>query len=113
VRRSGGRVVGRVLSLPPGGTATLTTTEPLHAGGSHPDVITVTARDRSGALVTAHALAVVTVSAKRSPTPPITAFTGGWTAAGGIGAAILALLGATALVLGRRRRPDTASNATR
>jgi uncharacterized repeat protein (TIGR01451 family) len=113
VRRSGGHVVGRVISLPPGGTATLTATEPLHAGGSHPNLITVTARDRSGALVTAHALAVVTVSAKRSPTPPITAFTGGWTAAGGIGAAILALLGATALVLGRRRRPDTASNATR
>jgi hypothetical protein len=105
VRRSGGHVVGRVVSLPPGGTATLTATERLRAGGSHPEVITVTARDRSGASVTAHVVAVVTVSAKRSPTPPGTAFTGGRTAAGGIGAAILALLGATALVLGRRRRP--------
>jgi Domain of unknown function DUF11 len=113
VRRSGAGVVGRVPSLPPGGTATLTTVELLRAGGSHPDVISVTARDRSEALVTAQALAVVTVSAERSPTPPITAFTGGRTAAGGIGAAILALLGATALVLGRRRRPDAASNSTR
>jgi hypothetical protein len=87
------------------------TSETLHVAGSHPDVITATGRDRSGTSISAQARAVVTVSAKGSPAPPATAFTGGRTRpVEGAGAAILALMGAAALVLGRRRGRETVSN---
>jgi len=103
LRRSSAGSIRHIAWLPAGGAETVWATEALRTAGAHPIVITATARDRSGGLVSAQASALVTVSAERAPTPPATAFTGDPAAAAGLVAMLLAVSGAIALVLARRR----------